>query len=84
MYSFKENNPGDFLSSPGVKNLPCNAGDMCSIPEQETKISPMPKGQWSLCILQPPILHALEPKSHNEYPVCHNKTWGSQIIKYIF
>ena len=28
----------DFPGGPVVKNLPCNAGDMVSIPGQETKI----------------------------------------------
>ena len=31
---------GDFPSGPGVKNLPCNAGDMASIPDQGTKNPP--------------------------------------------
>ena len=29
---------GDFLGGPVVKNLPCNAGDKSSIPDQGTKI----------------------------------------------
>ena len=29
---------GDFPGGPVVKNLPCNAGDMCSIPSGETEI----------------------------------------------
>ena len=40
MYSFKEKHPGGFPSGPGIKNMPCNAVNMCSIPEQETKIPP--------------------------------------------
>ena len=30
--------PGDFSGGPVVKNLPCNAGDMGSIPGWETNI----------------------------------------------
>ena len=33
-----QNNKQDLLCGPMVKNLPCNAGDMVSIPGQETKI----------------------------------------------
>ena len=33
---------------------------------------PHAKGQQSLNIPQLLSLHALEPKCHNEYPVCHN------------
>ena len=34
---------GDFLGGPVVKNLPCNAGDESSIPDQGTKI---PHATW--------------------------------------
>ena len=37
---------GDFSGGPMVKNLPCNAGDMGSIPGWGTKI-PHPEGQLS-------------------------------------
>ena len=40
----------DFLGGPEVKNLPCNAGDMCLIPSQETKIPPAVE-QLSPCAL---------------------------------
>ena len=43
-------NPGDrdFTGGPVVKNLPCNAGDMGSIPDQGTKI-PHAAEQLSSC-----------------------------------
>ena len=36
----------DFPGGPVVKNLPCNAGDMCSVSDQRTKI-PRIAGQLS-------------------------------------
>ena len=41
----------DFPSGPAVKNLPCNAGDMGSIPGLQTKI-PQAAGQQRGCPLQ--------------------------------
>ena len=38
--------PGDFPGGPIVKNLPCNAGDVGSVPGQGTKI-PLAPGQLS-------------------------------------
>ena len=34
----QETSCGDFLGGPVLKNLPCNAGDLGSIPGWETKI----------------------------------------------
>ena len=39
----------DFPGSPVVKNLPCNAGDVGSIPGQETKIRHASE-KLSLCV----------------------------------
>ena len=55
----------DFPGGPVVENLPCNAGDVGSIPGQGTKISHA-KEQLSL--------HASTRESMlcDEDPVCHN------------
>ena len=50
-----------------VKNLPCKAGDVGSIPGWGTKIPPAIE-QLSPCALQLLSLHALEPGHHNERP----------------
>ena len=48
----------DFLGDPMVKNLPCNAGDVCLIPGQGTKI--------------PHAMKQLNPFITTKEPVCHN------------
>ena len=50
----------DLPGGPVVKNLPCNAGDVGSIPGWGTKIPPAAK-QLSPCALQLVSLRALEP-----------------------
>ena len=47
---------GDFPDDPVVKNLPCNAKDMGSIPGQGTKI-PHATEQLSLCAITTEPLH---------------------------
>ena len=57
---------GDFLGGPVVKNLPCNAGNVSSIPSWRTKI-PHAMKQASL--------HATTTELMNtavKDPVCHN------------
>ena len=51
--------PRDFPGGLVVKNLPCNAGDMGSIPGRGTKIS-QAAGQLSLCAA------TTEPMHHNQ------------------
>ena len=48
-YTFKNyNSCEDFPGGPVIKNMPCNKGDVGSIPGQGTKI-PHAAGQLSLC-----------------------------------
>ena len=54
-YCFK-NYSWDFPGGPVVKNPPCNAGDMGSIPGQGTKI-PHAAGQLSLCATTTELTH---------------------------
>ena len=53
-----KNAMGDFPGGPVVKNLPSNAGNVSSIPDQGTKI-PHAKGQLS------PHTETTKPVSHN-------------------
>jgi len=67
MFPFRGIDCGDFPRDPMVKNLPCNAGDMGSIPGQGTKIphtveqlslsvtttEPESRNYWSPCALEP-------------------------------
>ena len=53
----KKTTSWDFPAGPVVKNLPCNSGDMGSIPGPESNIL-LAVGQLSLWVL--------EPVSHNE------------------
>ena len=48
---------GDFPDGPVVRNLPCNAGDLSSIPGQGTNI-PRAAGQlgWQVATTEP-VLH---------------------------
>ena len=48
---------GDFPDGPVVRNLPCNAGDLSSIPGQGTRI-PRAAGQlgWQVATTEP-VLH---------------------------
>ena len=57
--------PGDFSDGPGVKNLPCNAEDIGSIPGQGTK-SPHAMEWLSLPAT------TREPMHKNENPTSHN------------
>ena len=58
MFPFRGIDCGDFPRDPMVKNLPCNAGDMGSIPGQGTKI-PHTVEQLSLSVT------TTEPESCN-------------------
>ena len=57
---------GDFPGGPGVKNLPCNVGDVGLILGQETKIpyAKMSRGNYALMpqLLSP---RSLEPTCYN-------------------
>ena len=64
----------DFPSGPVVKNPPCNAGDVSSIPGQGTKI-PHASGQLSLCAnTTEPTGPQLErnPRAATKEPTCHS------------
>ena len=63
---------GDFPGGPVVKNSPCNAEDMSSIPGQGTKI-PHAVEPLSLCTPNRP--------SSRQGKILHDatRTWGSQI-----
>ena len=58
-----ENQSGDFPGGLVVNNLPCNTGDVGSIPGWGTKI-PHASGQ--------PGPHAMATRSRALEPVCHN------------
>ena len=59
--------PRDFPGDPVIKNLPSNAGDMGSIPGQETKI-PHATGQLSPCTTT-----GEKPMHCNGDTACHGK-----------
>ena len=62
----------DFPGGPVVKNLPCNAGDMSSIPGRGNKT---PHAAEQLSLHTPTTEHSAttrESVHHSEDPVCFN------------
>ena len=55
----KKKKPGNISGGPVVKNPPCNAGDVGSIPGQGTKI--------------PNAMKEPSPQAATTEPACHNK-----------
>ena len=56
---------GDFHGDPVVKNSPCNAGDLGSIPGQGTKI--------------PHVVDQLSPSATTREFVCSNETCNERL-----
>ena len=72
LYLFKTKDSGDFPGGPVVKNLPCNAGDMSSIPGRGNKT---PHAAEQLSLHTPTTEHSAttrESVHHSEDPVCFN------------
>ena len=71
-YNFKIKKKKKSLGGPVVKNLPCNAGDTDSFPDQKLR-SHMPQSYWAHTP-QLKSLHAAteDPAWSNEDPACHN------------
>ena len=71
----------DFLGGPVVKNLPCNAGDMGSIPGYGTKI-PYAMEQLSFCTKTNPkvcvcVCVCVHAHAHTCACVCTCGRWGA-------
>ena len=75
-YLFQKNKQRDFPCSPRVKNLPCSAGDVGSIPGQGTKILHAAEQ------LSPhATIRSLHTATKEKIPSAATKTQGSQINK---
>ena len=72
-WNFK-NKFGDLTSGPVIKNIPCRAGDVCSVPGQGTKIPQAVEqlSPWATTRVQAP---------QERIPRGETKTHGSQINK---